>query len=129
MYRCAFILAAVLAGSAATTAQAQALVRSFPQTALRGELVIGTAPEATLNGKPARLAPGARIRNAQNMMQMSASLSGTPLMVHYTLDNAQEVRDVWILTAEEARRRPWPTTMKEAQAWTFDPVAQTWSKP
>jgi hypothetical protein len=36
---------------------------------------------------------------------------------------------VWILTADEAARKPWPTTPAEAQAWSFDPVAQAWTKP
>ena len=39
--------------------------RIFQTNALRGELVLKAPPEALLNGKPARLAPGARIRNQQ----------------------------------------------------------------
>jgi len=25
--------------------------------------------------------------------------------------------------------KPWPWTTAEAAAWTFDPIAQTWTKP
>ena len=60
--------------------------RVFPQNALRGALVVGDPPEITLNGKPARLAPGARIRNTTNMIEMSGALTGAQLLVHYTLD-------------------------------------------
>jgi hypothetical protein len=103
--------------------------RAFPATALRGALVIVDPPNATLNGAPARLAPGARIRNAQNALQLSASLVGARLLVHYTLDPLGLILDVWILTPDEAAKRPWPTTPQEAAQWSFDPVAQTWSQP
>ncbi|MEO7056235.1 MAG: hypothetical protein ABI281_08555, partial [Caldimonas sp.] len=50
--------------------------RNFPQKALRGALVIGVAPEIALNGKPARLAPGARIRDANNMNVVPGAIFG-----------------------------------------------------
>jgi hypothetical protein len=103
--------------------------RTFPGTALRGALVIVDPPNATLNGAPARLAPGARVRDAQNAQQLSGSLVGAKLLVHYTLDPLGLIQDVWILTPDEAAKRPWPTTPQEAAQWSFDPVAQTWSKP
>ena len=103
--------------------------RTFPQNALRGALVIGDPPEVTLNGKAARLAPGSRIRSATNMLEMSGALVGARLLVHYTLDTSGLVKDVWILTPDEAARKPWPTTPRQAEEWVFDPVAQTWSRP
>ena len=126
MYRCA--IAAILAATLIAPAAAQ-VQRNFPQNALRGAIVIGEPPEITLNGKAARLAPGARIRAQDNMMRLSASLSGARLLVHYTVDTYGLVKDVWILRPEEAAVRPWPVTPEQAQAWTFDPVAQTWTKP
>jgi hypothetical protein len=39
------------------------------------------------------------------------------------------VRDVWVLTDEEARRWPWPRTIEESRAWQFDPTLQRWTKP
>ena len=59
---------------------------------------------------------------------MSATLAGTSLLVHYTLDSFGLIKDVWILTPEESAKRPWPTTPDEAQNWEFDPVAQAWTK-
>lgn len=103
--------------------------RTFTNQALRGELVVGAPPEVELNGKPARLAPGARIRDENNIVQLSASLSGRRFTVFYTLEPGGELLDVWILNAEEMRRKPWPTTVKEAQTWVFNPDTQSWTKP
>ena len=124
MLRCATAL--LLACFVALPAQAQ---RVFQSNALRGELVVTQPPQALLNGKPVRLSPGARIRNLQNMVQLSGSLLGQKLVVNYTLDPAGELRDVWILTEAELARKPWPTSAEEAQAWAFDSTFQRWSKP
>jgi len=124
MLRCAFAL--LLALAAALPAHAQ---RVFQQNALRGELVITQPPEALLNGKPARLSPGARIRNPSNMIQLSGSLLGQKLAVNYTLDPAGELRDVWILTDAELTKKPWPTTPEQAQNWVFDSAMQSWRRP
>jgi hypothetical protein len=103
--------------------------RVFPRDALRGMIVVVAAPEIQLNGTPVRLAPGARIRGADNMLALSASLTGYKLLVNYTLDGQGQVKDVWILTAAEAARQPWPTTPAQAQAWQFDAASQTWITP
>ena len=126
LFRFAFValLLAGLAGGAAAQVR-----RVFPQTALRGALVVTAPPEIALNDKPARLAPGARIRDTRNMVVLSGSLVGQRLLVHYTLDPFGLVHDVWILTPEEAAKRPWPTTPQQAQQWVFDPSAQTWTRP
>ena len=102
--------------------------RNFPQNALRGALVVVAAPEVTLNGDPARLAPGARIRDQANLLQLSASLTGARLLVHYTVDTSGLIKDVWILSPDEAEKTPWPTTPQQAHDWRFDPVAQAWSR-
>ncbi|MEO8921254.1 MAG: hypothetical protein ABI330_00215 [Caldimonas sp.] len=126
MLRRALFLVAALTLALPVAAQVQ---RNFPQSALRGALVFAQAPEVTLNGQLARLAPGARIRDANNMTVVPGSLIGSRFLVHYTIDLYGLVKDVWILTPGEAANQPWPTTPEDAQAWTFDPVAQTWTKP
>jgi hypothetical protein len=103
--------------------------RPFPATALRGELVVLQPPEVALNGRAARLAPGARIRGDDNLLQMSAALVSRRLAVNYTIDTSGLLLDVWILTPAERARQPWPTTPAQAAAWTFDPAAQAWSRP
>jgi hypothetical protein len=124
MLRCVFALCAALVLALPVHAQ-----RIFENNALRGELVVKAPPEALLNGKPVRLAPGVRIRNQQNLIQLSGTLVDQRLVVNYTLDGMGLVRDVWVLTDEEARRWPWPRTIEESRAWQFDPTLQRWTKP
>ena len=126
MFRCALLLAALIAASPLAAAQVQ---RNFPATALRGELRVTQPPELLVNNRPARLAPGARIRSADNMMVLSGAVVGTPLLVHYTLDPSGLVLDVWVLTPAEAARKPWPVTPEQAQTWRFNADAQTWTRP
>ncbi len=126
MYRCflAFLASLLLAGGAF----AQSL-RGFPPNALRGTIEVLQSPEVALNDKPARLAASARIFGPDNLIKVPASVMGAKLVVNYTLDNQGYLRDVWILTPTEAAKKPWPATAAEAQAWRFDVVAQTWTKP
>lgn len=100
--------------------------RAFPANALRGELLLVQPPDALLNGSPVRLAPGARIRGQNNLLQMSAALVNAELLVHYTLDPYGLLLNVWVLTPEEAARKPWPTSFEQAQRWSFDAAAQSW---
>jgi hypothetical protein len=122
--RALFLVAALLALPVAAQVQ-----RVFPQKALRGAIVFGQAPEITLNGQLARLAPGSRIRDARNMIVVPGGLIGRHFLINYTIDLYGLVKDVWILTPDEASIQPWPTTPDQAQAWSFDPVAQTWTQP
>ena len=117
------VISLALAGNAAAQTS-----RPFPANALRGALLVVQPPDVQLNGQAARLAPGSRIRGADNMVQMSGTLVGARLPVHYTLDPIGLVQDVWILTPDEAARRPWPSKPAEAQAWLFNPAAQAWTK-
>ncbi len=126
MYRCAFTACAALVAVAPAAAQ---VARQFPATALRGEVIVTAPPEVALNGKPARLAPGARIRGQDSMLVMSGAAVGQKLVVHYTVDSSGQLRDVWILRPEELARKPWPVTPLEAGQWSFDPIAQVWTKP
>jgi hypothetical protein len=128
MNRCAgAALAAILALAVALPAAAEP--RPFPPQTLRGELLVEQPPDVRLNGQPARLAPGARIRGEDNLLRLSGTLVGQKLTVHYTLDNYGLLRDVWLLTVEEKRIQPWPRTPAEAGSWTYDPLAKRWSRP
>jgi hypothetical protein len=126
MLRC--VIPAALMAALAVPAAAQ-VQRNFPADALRGELLVAQAPDAMLNGQPARLAPGVRIRGQNNMLVVSGAATGQKLVVHYTVDTLGLIKDVWILTPEEMANKPWPTTSREAQSWAFDPIAQKWTKP
>ena len=128
MYRCFALSDVVLALFLSMPIWAQAQ-RNFPPNALRGELVVGTPPQVSVNGVAGNLSPGARIRGQNNMLLLSDGLVGAKLLVHYTFDTSGEVKDVWILTPEEAAKRPWPRTLVESEKWEFNFGAQTWSKP
>lgn len=128
MIRCVAVAAACVATLAALPAQAQ-VHRNFPPGALRAELVMVAPPEVLLNGRPARLAPGARIRGENNLLQVQASLAGQRWLVHYTTDLGGALLEVWVLNAAERANQPWPQTPAEAASWAFDPLAQRWSKP
>jgi hypothetical protein len=80
-------------------------VRQFPKTALRGVLVVKAPPEVSLNGKPDRLAPGARIRNLNNNYVMPGALVGQEMLVNYIRDSMGQMYEVWMLSAEEAREK------------------------
>jgi hypothetical protein len=126
MLRC--VLHAALGAAISLSASAQ-VVRNFPVNALRGELAVLQPPEVLINGKPTRLAPGARIRGADNMMMLSGALAGARVVVNFNLDINGQVQNVWVLTAEERSKLPWPSTPEQAAAWRFDPLAQSWSRP
>ena len=130
MLRCALVatLATALAWPVAVTAQV-VQPRSFTAQTLRGTLQVTQPPEVLLNGQPARLSPGSRIRGSNNLLILSGAIVGEPLLVHYTLDGLGNVHLVWVLAPEEAARRPWPTTMDEARQWRFNPGEQSWTRP
>jgi len=148
MYRCASLpalaLAALVSLSIQTCATAQIVSptnptassqgprmghRLFPAQAMRGVLVVTQAPVVTINGQAAQLAPGSRIRNAQNLLVFASELTGQSLVVNYTTESSGLVRDVWILNVTEAANQPWPATAQQAATLAFDYATQTWSQP
>jgi len=125
MLRCALL--ALLVATLGASASAQ-VPRLFPSHALRGDLVVTQPPDVRLNGKPARFAPGVRIRDESNRFVVWGTVAGAKAVVNYTLDGNGEMLDVWLLTVHERSNLPWPRTLAESQAWQFDPTAQTWSR-
>lgn len=86
-------------------AAAQTSVREFPAKALRGVLQVTAPPEVLIDGHPARLSPGSRIRDPNNMLVPSAQLVGQRLVVNFVLEPHGLLHDVWLLTPEEAARK------------------------
>ena len=98
---------AVLAGATAifpSQADAQALRRDVPADVRLGSLVITQPPDVTLDGKPDRLSPGARIRNTNNLLLLSGSAVGQTLPVVYRRDAAGLIHEAWVLTPQEAEK-------------------------
>lgn len=58
-----------------------------------------------LNGKPARLSPGAQIRDTFNRLVVPAAMV-EKTAVRYLADSTGMVHRVWILSGEEAARIP-----------------------
>lgn len=127
MPRCLYTVTATLALVVPALVCAQ-VVRPIPITSLRGEVVFGQPPEVLLNEQVVRLAPGARIRDPNNMLVLSGSLVGKKLIANYTVESHGLLMDVWLLNAVELAK-PWPKTPAEAATWAYDPVNQTWIKP
>jgi hypothetical protein len=117
MNRCTFRLTAslLLAFSAALAglpAAAQDFgdppaVRDFPKNALRGQMVVLAPPEISMDGKPDRLSPGARLRDSSNSLVLTGQVVNQKLTVNYLRDNLGLVQQVWILNDAEAKlKRP-----------------------
>ena len=105
MNRCLSLLGLATAVFAAP-ASAQDLTQRIPPmsaNALRGELVVTAPPEALLNGQPARLSPGARIRGRDNLLVLSGTVVGQTLQVRYLRDTSGLVHQVWILSDAELK--------------------------
>lgn len=80
-----------------------AFERPFPQNTQRGKMTPAAYPMIVIEGKTRQLAPGARIWNQNNLIEMPASLRGSDLVVNYTEDKQGEIDRVWLLTADEIR--------------------------
>jgi hypothetical protein len=76
--------------------------RTFPIGTLRGKFMVTNAPDVELDGKADRLGAGARIRSGQNMLVMPGAIVGQKYLVNYTRDAAGLLREIWILTPDEA---------------------------
>ena len=85
------------------TASAQ-VVRTFPETAVRGKIAFKSPPQIELDGKADRLSPGARIRDERGMLEMTGALEGKEFVVNFKREaSTGMVHEVWILTAEEQK--------------------------
>lgn len=84
--------------------QAQLINRMFPETSELAVLTVGIFPDVRINGKPARLAQGALIRNQDNRIVLPASIYNQEFLVVYTLDMNKDVGLVWMVREDEVAR-------------------------
>ena len=87
-------------------APALAAERPFPTFAKRGVMKPDLFQAIVIDGRPRILTPGARIWNADNLIEMPASLPPQSVVVNYTEDNEAQIDRVWILTADEKAQSP-----------------------
>ena len=99
------LMSLLLVTLAPAPAVAQDLMRQFPVAAKRGTLEVTQPPNILINGQAERLSPGARIKNANNMIVLSGSLVGQALLVNYLRDPQGQVHEVWLLNAAEAQQK------------------------
>ena len=86
---------------------AHAQLRAIPEQAKPGVLRHLQEMIVELDGKPARLSPGAQIRDAHNRLVLPASLA-EKAAVKYLTDGMGMVHRVWLLSPEEAAELPKP---------------------
>lgn len=80
------------------------VTRRAPAGVKPARLVVTAPPQVTLDGRPDRLSPGARIRGTNNMLVLSGSVAGQTLPVVYRRDPLGLVHEVWVLTEQEYSR-------------------------
>jgi hypothetical protein len=96
-----FLVLLALAGfAAAATAQ----LRTIPKEARQGVIRHLQDMHVEIDGKPQRLAPGAQIRSLQNRIIVPSAIPAG-VVVKYVFDNEGLVRNVWIVTEQEAAQR------------------------
>jgi len=88
---------------------ASAQFRQIPIDTQRGWLRPVQDSVIAIDEKQLQLAPGATIRNQQNMIVVPVSLPGEGALAEYQLDASGQVARAWLLTPEEAaREKPQP---------------------
>jgi hypothetical protein len=98
-------LVALCAVCCATTALAE---RNFPQKATRGDMTAFKYPYMKIGDKSLRMSAGSRIFNERNFIIMPASLQKQTAPVMFITDMRGELSEIWLLTAEEAKKHPAP---------------------
>jgi hypothetical protein len=99
-------------------------MRTFPDAALRGTLTLNTVSEASLNGRPIRMAPGMRLLSPQNTLVMAHTVLGQSYKVNYVIENSTGMLiTAWILTQGEAEQpRKGSDTVERNYRAESDPV-------
>ena len=107
---------ALLVGASMVFHQEARAERGFPLKTERAEMKFVELPDVLLNGKPERLAHAVRVRDERNAIVMPGVVNGRTAVVNYLRDARGQVREVWILSPQEAALplKPVPTTRRPA---------------
>jgi len=98
--RALLLLPVVLAFALPAAAQE----RAIPLAAKRALLKYDREALVSLDGAPARLAPGATIRDPRNLIIVPAAIPRAGAWADYLLDRDGQVLRVWLLSADELAR-------------------------
>ena len=93
-----------LIGALVLSQGALAQLRQIPANTERGWLRHVQETVITIDDKQVQLAPGATIRNQQNLIVVPVSLPREGALAEYQLDASGQVARAWLLTPEEAAR-------------------------
>lgn len=104
--RTALTLSLALAGSAWAQHFAPDGQRTFPADIERGEFTVLQSNLVQLGDAKEQLAPGARIFNLHNRIQLPVTLAGQKLTVNYRRNATGQIAEVWLLSAQEAQTAP-----------------------
>jgi hypothetical protein len=79
----------------------------IPASAAVGTFSPSALPNIVINGNTMPTTPALLIYGPNNLLVLSASLTGSPdLIVQYTLDMSGQVNKIWILTRDEVNALP-----------------------
>ena len=104
--RTALILGLVFAGTANAQHFAPDGQRTFPVDVERGELTVLQSNLVQLGNAKEQMAPGARIFNLHNRVQLPVTLAGQKQVVNYRRNATGQISEVWLLSAQEAQTTP-----------------------
>lgn len=122
-----WIPTALLGLTLASAALAQGLVREAPKDVKPAIIAVSaTPPIITVDGKPDRLSPGARVRDRNNMLVLSGALAGKELYTVYRRDGAGLVHEVWLLNEQEYAKLGGSTGSGEAVRFFNEMLALIW---
>ena len=88
-------------GLGSPPADAQQRMIPIPVKAKRADITFNGTPEILVDGKLARMAPGARITDRNNMLVLPGSLNGMAKTKFTVEETTGLVMLVWILTEQE----------------------------
>ena len=97
----AALLAAAAIGLGTLPAHAQQRMIPIPSKAQRADITFNGTPDILVDGKLARLAPGARITDRNNMLVLPGTLKGVAKTKYTVEDTTGLIMLVWLLTEHE----------------------------
>jgi hypothetical protein len=97
----AALLAATAIGLGNLPAHAQQRMIPIPPKAQRADITFNGTPDILVDGKLARLAPGARITDRSNMLVLPGTLKGVAKTKYTVEDTTGLIMLVWLLTEQE----------------------------
>ena len=78
--------------------------RVFLKGTVRGQMHFVKDKEVVVNGQRERLSPGVRIFDEKNRLPLRGALDGKAYTVNYVRDPRGVIRQVWLLTPQEAQK-------------------------